>query len=160
MQEHQYQIKIEQYKQTLEEKVGEIQNHKYQIDKIKTEHANEINQLKSHLQEEYTKLEKKHQVRDIGKNKPEKGTNEMVQKEFERLLYEFEQEEHSNRIAPAKNEEFDKKYHYHNSKRPMSLNLNQQWWTQKFVPTDAVSWPSPQPLSNLRKVSSNKGLGM
>ncbi|KAI8880197.1 hypothetical protein K501DRAFT_335591 [Backusella circina FSU 941] len=160
IQEYHYQIKLEEYKRILEEKDSQIQRYKDHMEKIKTEHKDEITQLKHYLQEEYKKLEEKNHEHSISKKKLEKDTNEIVQNEFERILYEFEQEQHSNKIAPVKNEECDKKYHYHNSNRPMSVHINQQWWAQKFVPTDAVSWPSPQPLSNLKKMSSNKGLRM
>ncbi|KAI7861798.1 hypothetical protein BDF14DRAFT_1863896 [Spinellus fusiger] len=76
---------------------------------------------------------------------------------IERLLNEIEQAEHTHRpeISTQVSLPPSPPPHHHSkpflSKRPLS---NQ--WDQRFLPTEAVSWPTPQSLSVLRKTSTQE----
>jgi hypothetical protein len=106
---------------------------------IKDQHTNEMHELKERLA------------------KAELGRNATVDDELEQLLHEFEQAEHAHHVELANLEQS----HYSqlsnlresqqaqlqglkNSQSPKSSN-----W--RLMPTDAISWPAPQPLSILRK---------
>jgi hypothetical protein len=70
--------------------------------------------------------------------------NDTLENQLERILIEFEQEQHHHPVVPKQEIPCM-------NKKSVGYNINQQWWSKQFIPTDAASWPSPQPLSNLRK---------
>lgn len=113
---------------------------------LKQRHAKEMADIKARLEEAESKL------LNNSNNKDE--TDQKMEEQLERVLKEFEQAEHShpvqqqhddnNKMQPAAGSKSSRQHHHHNSKP----------WTSRFLPTEAVSWPAPQPLSILRKTNN------
>lgn len=113
---------------------------------LKQRHAKEMADIKARLEEAESKL----------LNNNNDDTDQKMEEQLERVLKEFEQAEHShpvqqhddnNKMQHAAGSKSSQHHHHHNSKQ-------QQPWTSRFLPTEAVSWPAPQPLSILRKTNN------
>ncbi|CAM0140566.1 hypothetical protein VKS41_006585 [Umbelopsis sp. WA50703] len=127
--------------------VSELQQKQaQQADEIKDHHMLEMQQLKERLQ------------------KAEKSRNTTVDDELERLLHEFEQAEHAHTVELA---DMEKSHHNQLSDLQQSHQAQIQGLTStpsrnakstwRQLPTEAVSWPAPQPLSILRKTGGPRG---
>lgn len=106
---------------------------------LKQQHAKEMADVKARLEEAESKLN-------------HGNTAEKMEEQLEQVLKEFEQAEHSHPVV-----QHDKQQQIQQGgKTPQqhSLKQQQQPYTSRFLPTEAVSWPAPQPLSILRKTNN------
>jgi hypothetical protein len=150
-----------------------------QKDKLLEEHAQALQELKAQHEASFGELQKKQtqqavDMKDQHLNemrvlkerlaKAELSRNATVDDELERLLHEFEHAEHAHTVELANMEQS-----HHNQlsnlrqtqqaqiqglKSSQSQGPKRANWRE--LPTEAVSWPAPQPLSILRKTGGPK----
>ncbi|RCI05481.1 hypothetical protein CU098_012586 [Rhizopus stolonifer] len=100
---------------------------------IQQTHRLHIHQLQSQHQKELDNI--RHSIHPI-------DLEEMISKS----LVDFEQEQHNHITSKPfafDSQKIEKQLHYEIA--------NQQWYSKKYMPVDAVTWPAPFPLSHLRK---------
>ncbi|KAI9308012.1 hypothetical protein BJ944DRAFT_127038 [Cunninghamella echinulata] len=92
----QFDMQLKQYQQTLIEKEYQIQQQKQLIEKTIQEHDEKINKVKQQQQQKINHYES-HYDQEKSKlyQQLQKKQQEMKSGEIEKLLYEFEQEQHS-----------------------------------------------------------------
>ncbi|KAI7876026.1 hypothetical protein K492DRAFT_210607 [Lichtheimia hyalospora FSU 10163] len=137
---------LQEYQTTLKEMQDAHQNEisKLQADQIKNilllkqRHANEMADMKARLNQVESKL------------KNNDGNEQKMEEQLERVLKEFEQVEHAH---PVKHDDNNLQHGDKTAQQQMNRK-QQQPWTSRFLPTEAVSWPAPQPLSILRKTNN------
>lgn len=83
--------------------------------------------------------------------KPELKLDELI----EQALKEFEQEQHNHPPSLRPSQFFTDFFNAPKLLRPNNKHTaNQQWYSQKYTPVDAVSWPKPEILPNLKKAAT------
>ncbi|KAI9312009.1 SH3-binding, glutamic acid-rich protein-domain-containing protein [Dichotomocladium elegans] len=115
---------------------------------LKQRHKQDMAKLQTRLQEAETKLKSS-------------SNEELMEDEIERILREFEAAEHSHQaqIQSLEQSHQSELTDLKQNQAEQVLNLRKQQdqtqkkWTSRFLPTEAVSWPAPQPLSVLRKTN-------
>ncbi|CAO3630311.1 unnamed protein product [Cunninghamella echinulata] len=92
----QFDMQLKQYQQTLIEKEYQIQQQKQLIEKAIQEHDEKINKVKQQQQQKINHYESRYdQEKSKLYHQLQKKQQEMKSGEMEKLLYEFEQEQHS-----------------------------------------------------------------
>lgn len=84
-----------------------------------------------------------------------------MNEEIERILKEFEQAEHTHAVQiqdlqQSHESELSNLQQNHVAQMQnlrKAQDKTRQGWTSRYLPTEAVSWPAPQPLSILRKTN-------
>ncbi|KAI9488894.1 SH3-binding, glutamic acid-rich protein-domain-containing protein [Zychaea mexicana] len=115
---------------------------------MKQRHKQDMSDLQSRLQEAETKVKKS-------------SNAAMMDDEVERILHEFEQAEHSHAVQietlqqSHQSELTDLQQNHVAQLRNLKKvqDRSREGWTTRYLPTEAVSWPAPQPLSVLRKTN-------
>lgn len=126
------------------------------VNKIKSDHATKITQLKAIHSIQISKIEVEHE-QDMIKSRREANrlkhasisTVHQIEDALEQALLEFEQEQHNH--IPSLIHQQDMNQRSLQDKVRLTMK-NQQWYANKYMPIDAKSWPAPQPLSNLNRV--------
>lgn len=133
-----------------------IQEQKELINKLKQDNMNKLSQLHSihqaklkQLQIEHEKelysIKKQYQFKEATANtSPSTKKGNSINNLIEQALIEFEQEQHYHAPTLTTSNQIDHQNCYTNKGR--MLIRNQQWYTKKYVPVDALSWPVPQML--------------
>ena len=120
------------------------------MQQVKLDHTNLIQHLNTVHQNKLANLQSAHE-QDKMKLKKSKTTTPKPQHMnalMEQALIEFEQQQHCH--APTVIVQNNSPSLQ--SKVKTSMMRNQQWYSQKYMPSDAISWPSPQPISNLKSI--------
>ncbi|CAO3596371.1 unnamed protein product [Absidia cylindrospora] len=141
-------------KETHEENVRQLKVHQSgNILKIKQQHKQDMVTLQQQMEQvEKTKQEQMAQQGDQAKQQ-----QEYLDDELEKILHAFEQAEH-NHTAQLQ----DLEHSHQNALSDLqqshvdqlkTIGSSQGYTSKKYVPTQAVSWPAPQPLSMLRKTT-------
>ncbi|KAI9317104.1 hypothetical protein BX666DRAFT_1877726 [Dichotomocladium elegans] len=85
-------------------------------------------------------------------------TAKLVDIELHRILEEFEQEDYTSprRKEPVDNVRPQEVRHVERSRSAHQFKTHQANWSSRFLPTEAISWPAPPPLSILKKTAGPK----
>lgn len=133
-----------------------VQQNQELTNKIKSDHATKIAQLTALHLSQVRKIEFEHE-QDMIKSRREHNRLKQVStlnvhqldNVLEQALLEFEQEQHNH--MPALIQQQDSNQRCLQGKVRLAIK-NQQWYSNKYMPIDANSWPAPQPLSNLKRI--------
>jgi hypothetical protein len=130
---NQKEYSIQQQQKTINQKKSDYAN---QIVQLNLTHRQAIDTLQTQLQRDLIDLKQKlnHQKSHLN-----------MDAALEQVLLEFEQKQHNH--APPKPLVYQGLQH----KMTTHRQINQQWYTQQYMPINALSWPSPQPLPNLKR---------
>lgn len=69
---------------------------------------------------------------------------------IEQALHEFEQEQHNHAPSPQPTATLAPLV-YHSVALTAPAKTNQQWYSKRYMPLDAMSWPAPQAAPNLKR---------
>ncbi|KAI8099701.1 uncharacterized protein BX664DRAFT_289951 [Halteromyces radiatus] len=141
-------------RESHEESVRQLKTHQSgNILKIKQQHKQEIANLQQQMQQvEKTKQEQMQQQGDQAKQQ-----QEYLDAELEKILHAFEQAQH-NHTAQLQDLEQSHKTALSDLQQThvdqlKTIGASQGYTSARYVPTQAISWPAPQPLSSLRKTN-------
>lgn len=165
-QKQKHQESLRQHEIILDEKNQLLQEHQAILKEMQDAHQNEISKLQADQIKNILLLKQRHakEVADIkarleeaeskllNNSKDGNNNDQMMEEQLERVLKEFEQAEHSHPVQQQ--DDNNKMQHAAAGKSPQHHHPKQQPWTSRFLPTEAVSWPPPQPLSILRKTNN------
>jgi hypothetical protein len=137
---------LQEQKVALESLQG---NHSEEVRKLKTAQSGSILALKKKHKQDRTQLEEE---LEKAKKEAEKGSSAIdLDEHMERILQEFEQAEHTHAVqiqnleqshlSELDNLQDNQKAQVNKLKR--THNLNRDSWTERYLPTEAVSWPLP-----------------
>ncbi|KAG1042874.1 hypothetical protein G6F46_011428 [Rhizopus delemar] len=140
--------------QSLEE------NHEEELRKLKTAQSSSILALKKKHKDD--KLELERQLEETRKAAEKNPAEEAINDHLEKILQEFEQQEHTfavqiQDLEQSHQSELD---HLQNNQKDQMNQLkksqgqNRESWTERYLPTQAVSWPKPNNLPKLRPTPS------
>lgn len=165
LQEDAFEKKLAQYQTTEAEMDTRLQQGQELINQLRLDHADQIAQLKRAHKDKIQSLQIEHE-NELKKNKSIAAKPKTTQHSdslndiIEQALREFEQEQHQHLPSPIKL--LDKGasiQHYDSNKGSLKNHMlssmmmkNQQWYSQKYVPVDAVSWPTPKSFAHLKPV--------
>lgn len=155
-----HQQSLRQHEIMLLEKQQLLQEHETTLKEMQDAHQDEISKLQADQIKKILLLKQQHakEMADVkarleeAESKLNHGnTAEKMEEQLEQVLKEFEQAEHSHPV-----QQHDKQQQIQQGgKTPQQHSLKQQQpYTSRFLPTEAVSWPAPQPLSILRKTNN------
>lgn len=116
-------------------------DHATQISQLNSNHIDHLNKLKLDHKQELTHLKKK--------KKPSCHLNNLDHI-LEQALLEFEQEQYNHIPTTMLIRQHDSNHKSLLHGKTIPAMMNQQWYSKKFIPVDAVSWPAPQPSPNLK----------
>lgn len=142
-----------EYQNLINQKEHSIQTQQKKLDQRKTDHANQIVQLNLIHGQKMDRFQTEHE-HDMVDFKQKLKTNSQQKKKYknvdidaalEQILFEFEQKQYNH--VPVKPLVYQDVHH----NLAMHRQINQQWYTQQYMPIDAMSWPAPQPLPNLKR---------
>ncbi|KAI9264587.1 hypothetical protein EDC94DRAFT_517139 [Helicostylum pulchrum] len=108
---------------------------------LNSNHIDHLNKLKLDHKQELTHLKKK--------KKPSCHLNNLDHI-LEQALLEFEQEQYNHIPTTMLIRQHDSNHKSLLHGKTIPAMMNQQWYSKKFIPVDAVSWPAPQPSPNLK----------
>ncbi|KAI9308476.1 hypothetical protein BJ944DRAFT_236973 [Cunninghamella echinulata] len=141
-------------RQAHEDDVRQLKTHQSgNILKIKQQHKQELSQLQQQLEQvEKTKSEQQLNGEEIAKQQQDYLDNEL-----EKILSAFEQAQHNHTVELQNLEKSHQSalsdLQQTHADQLKSLGNAQGYTSTKYIPTQAVSWPAPQPLSMLRKTT-------
>ncbi|CDS06130.1 hypothetical protein LRAMOSA08658 [Lichtheimia ramosa] len=133
--------------------------HEEQVRSLKTEQSSSILSLKQRHKEDMSNLQAR--LKEAETKLKNSSNAEMMEDEIERILKEFEQAEHTHAVQiesleqSHQSELSDMQQNHATQIKNLrkQQDQNQKKWTTRYLPTEAVSWPAPQPLSKLRKTN-------
>lgn len=133
--------------------------HEEQVRSLKTEQSSSILSLKQRHKEDMSNLQAR--LKEAETKLKNSSNAEMMEDEIERILKEFEQAEHTHAVQIENMEQShqselsDMQQNHATQIKNLrkQQDQNQKKWTTRYLPTEAVSWPAPQPLSKLRKTN-------
>jgi hypothetical protein len=131
----------------LKEKDESIQKQQAINEQLKIDHANHIVQLNSTHMNHIQKLQIKYEKELATINKPSTPSPINVSHIIEQALNEFEQEQHNHAPLPISINPLV----YHPPINKSQAKTNQQWYSKSYIPLDAMSWPAPQAVPNLKR---------
>lgn len=125
-----------------------IQSYQELFNKLKVDHAAEISQLESTHLNQLSRLNTDHEQELIRLKKRKPCTNlNTLDRLIEIALSEFEQEQYNVPFIVQ---------HDCNSNSLQGKFIpamkNQQWYSKQYIPVNAMSWPAPQLVPNLKKL--------
>lgn len=152
--------------QTIEAEMDtRLQQGQELINQLKLDYADQIAQLKKAHEEQIKSLQIENEnelkkKRSIAAKPKTIQHGESVNDIIEQALREFEQEQHQHLPSPIKPlDRGTSIQHYDSNKSSLKNNMlasmmmkNQQWYSQKYVPVNAVSWPTPKSFTHLKTV--------
>ncbi|KAI8584743.1 hypothetical protein K450DRAFT_217813 [Umbelopsis ramanniana AG] len=152
---------LRSHSETLAQKDKLLEQHAQALQELQAQHEAAFGDLQKKQEEQAYNIKDQHtnEMRELKERltKAELGRNATVDDELERLLHEFEEAEHAHTVELA-NLEQSHHSQLSNLRESQQAQLqglknsqfpkNSNW---RLMPTDAVSWPAPQPLSILRK---------
>ncbi|KAL1929397.1 hypothetical protein VTP01DRAFT_1535 [Rhizomucor pusillus] len=159
---------LRRHEEALAEKEKLLTEQKEALDKLQEAHEEEIRKVKTGQSSSILALQKRHKEEMAAlKKRLEEAETKLknnpanMDDEIERILNEFEQAEHSHAVQienlqqSHQSELSDLQQSHvtqiHNLKK--AQDQTRKGWTSRYLPTEAVSWPAPQPLSILRKTN-------
>ncbi|KAG2172203.1 hypothetical protein INT43_004744 [Umbelopsis isabellina] len=159
---------LKNHSQTLAEKDRLLEERSQALLEVQTQHENAVSELQKKQAQQAEEFKEQHmlEMKQLKERlqKAEKSRNTTVDDELEQLLHEFEQAEHAHTVELA---DLEKSHHNQLSdlqqshqaqiqglSNTPSRNTKSNW---RQLPTEAVSWPAPQPLSILRKTGGPRG---
>ncbi|KAG2186806.1 hypothetical protein INT44_003032, partial [Umbelopsis vinacea] len=152
---------LRSHSETLAQKDKLLEQHAQALRELQAQHESTFGDLQKKQEQQALDIKDQHttEMRELKERlaKAERGRNATVDDELERLLHEFEEAEHAHTVELA-NLEQSHHSQLSNLRESQQAQLqglknsqspkNSNW---RVMPTDAVSWPAPQPLSILRK---------
>lgn len=153
------------HSETLAEKDRLLEQHSKALSELQAQHDNAFSVLQQQQVQQAVDIKDQHlnemRILKARLEKAERGRNATVDDELERLLHEFEQAEHAHTVELANMEQshYDQlsdlrqtqQAQLQGLKNSQSQGPKRPTWRETQMPTEAVSWPAPQPLSILRK---------
>ncbi|KAI7891937.1 uncharacterized protein EV154DRAFT_463336 [Mucor mucedo] len=149
------------HEEALAEKDILLKEQKESLESLQENHHQELQDLKNAQTSSILSIRKKHKQdklaleKELEETKAEAEKNPAaaidIDEHMERILQEFEQAEHSYTVQIKDMEESHQSELSHledNQKAQVkklkrTQNLNRDSWTERYLPTDAVSWPVP-----------------
>ncbi|KAG2236288.1 hypothetical protein INT48_001351, partial [Thamnidium elegans] len=149
------------HEQALAEKDLLLKEQKESLDLLQEDHTEEVRKLKTAQTSSILALKKKHKQdraqleAELEQTKLEAEKNPAstmdIDEHMERILQEFEQAEHSHTVQIKDLEEshqseldsLQDNQQAQVNKLKRTQNLNRDVWTERYLPTNAVSWPVP-----------------
>lgn len=126
------------------------EGHQEEVRKLKTAQTGSILALKKKHKEDRLQLEKELEEAKLEAEKNPASAAD-IDEQMERILQEFEQAEHTHAVqiqdleqshqSEMNNLENNQKAQVNKLKR--TQNLTRDSWTERYLPTEAVSWPAP-----------------
>lgn len=150
------------HEQALAEKDLLLKEQKESLELLQEDHSEEVRKLKTAQTSSILTLKKKHKQdkeqleTELEQTKLEAETNPAstmdIDEHMERILHEFEQAEHSHIVQIKDLEEshqseldsLQDNQQAQVNKLKRTQNLNRDVWTERYLPTNAVSWPVPK----------------
>ncbi|GAA5813093.1 hypothetical protein MFLAVUS_006561 [Mucor flavus] len=150
------------HEQALAEKDLLLKEQKESLELLQEDHSEEVHKLKTAQTSSILTLKKKHKQdkeqleTELEQTKLEAETNPAstmdIDEHMERILHEFEQAEHSHIVQIKDLEEshqseldsLQDNQQAQVNKLKRTQNLNRDVWTERYLPTNAVSWPVPK----------------
>ncbi|KAI8341867.1 hypothetical protein BC941DRAFT_466764 [Chlamydoabsidia padenii] len=144
---------LKEHQAILAEKEKLIQEKKAAIENIKRMHEKKLESMTLSQQQTLSSCRMQHEKETAKlKWRLEQQEKESKTTAVEQLLNDFEQEQHTLRVENTET-------HFNKALAP-SLNMkiptttkNTPYISTLYIPTYAISWPAPPPLSSLRKTS-------
>ncbi|KAI7861029.1 SH3-binding, glutamic acid-rich protein-domain-containing protein [Circinella umbellata] len=135
------------------------ESHEDELRKLKTGQTGSILTLKQRHKKDMLELQTRLEEAET-KVKNNSNAN-MMDDEIERILHEFEQAEHSHAVQietmqqSHQSELTDLQQDHVAQLRSLKKVQDQsrEGWTSRYLPTAAVSWPAPRPMSVLKKTN-------
>ncbi|KAI8390809.1 SH3-binding, glutamic acid-rich protein-domain-containing protein [Radiomyces spectabilis] len=161
---------LRRHEEALAEKDRLLKEQQDALEQLQDTHTEEMRKLKTSQTSSILTLKQRHK-RDMDElqqrlsETEKKMQNEpgvRLDDEIERILHEFEQAEHDHTVQienlqqSHENELSDLQENHvaQISQLKKAQDQKRQGWTSRYLPTEAVSWPAPQPLSRLRKTQT------
>lgn len=152
---------LRSHSETLAQKDKLLEQHAQALRELQAQHESAFDDLQKKQVQQAVDIKDQHlvEMRELKERlaKAELGRNATVDDELERLLHEFEQAEHAHNVELA-NMEQSHHTQLSNLRETQQAQLqglknaqSPKSSSHRFLPTDAISWPAPQPLSILRK---------
>lgn len=163
LQEDDFEKKLAQYQTTATEMDLRLQQGQELLNQLKLDHMSQLAQLKRNHQDKLQSLQIEYENEMKRPIVPKPKTvqhNESVNDIIEQALKEFEQEQHQHSPSPITSIDRSASFqHYDSNKSCLKTNMlssmmmkNQQWYSKKYIPVDAVSWPTPKSFAHLKSV--------
>lgn len=112
---------------------------------LQADHSSKVLKLTQHHAQEILRLQQEQQHR----HPPQVD----LEAELEKIVYAFEQEKHSHKASVLATHGSSPGLESLDRRRLLEIGASQGHTSTRYLPTQAVSWPSPPPLSVLRKTS-------
>ncbi|KAF7721758.1 hypothetical protein EC973_004152 [Apophysomyces ossiformis] len=146
------------YKETLKRLEATISNHAEATEKLRKAHQEEIRQLQNRHSEKLVaaKVKYNEEIEQVRRQLEEALAREKAlskvntDEQLEQILYEFEQASHQYPVDVPQDER-DKKQVHSGLTPQVQSERRPKGWMARYLPTEAISWPAPQPLCILRK---------
>ncbi|KAK4510379.1 uncharacterized protein ATC70_004809 [Mucor velutinosus] len=145
--------KLGQYQRELQHKEQCIQQQQATRKQLQRDHADHIAQLNTAHTDHTQTLQAQYQkeaatMRTL--SKPSISSID-VSSAIEQALNEFEQEQHNHAPSSPPPTTTCTPLIYHPVTVTALAKTNQQWYSKRYMPIDAVSWPVPQAAPNLKR---------
>ncbi|KAI9261179.1 hypothetical protein BY458DRAFT_588151 [Sporodiniella umbellata] len=150
--------------QLLKEQEAAIENlggnHQEELRKLEISQKLKNKALLQKHQEDKLRLEA--QLEEVRSNAEKNPAEDKINEHLEKMLYEFEQQEHTFavQIQDLEQEHQSEMDHLKDNQHSQMSHLkkshgqNRETWTERYLPTEAVSWPSPAQQPKLRPTPS------
>ncbi|KAG1462583.1 hypothetical protein G6F56_005489 [Rhizopus delemar] len=159
------------HEKALAEKDELLKEQQVAIDSLEGNHVEEMRELKTAQTAKILALKKRHKddkaqleeqletVRSEAKKNP---AEDIINDHLEKMLQEFEQQEHTFAVQIQDLEQehqselssLQDNQNTQMSKLKKTHGQNRETWTERYLPTEAVSWPSPTQQPKLRPTPS------
>ncbi|KAL1920824.1 uncharacterized protein VTP21DRAFT_11459 [Calcarisporiella thermophila] len=154
------------HEQVVAEKDSLLREHQQALEEMQQSHQKALDSLAEKHRFALEELRRRHhaEIQELNE-RIERSKHEKLDHEFEKMLAEFEQTRHNNEVQieslrADQQAELDTLQQSQqtqlDSLRKTQNRATAQWRRQSALfikPTEAVSWPAPQPLSVLRKTT-------
>lgn len=155
------------HEQALAEKDQLLQEQQKAIDELENNHQEELRKLKTAQSFSILALKKKHkedklqlekQLEEARKEAEQDPTADSINEHLEKILQEFEQQEHTHAVQiqdleESHQHELDNLENHQKdqmNKLKKTQGQKRETWTERYLPTEAVSWPHPANVVKLR----------
>ncbi|KAI8971710.1 hypothetical protein BDF20DRAFT_915488 [Mycotypha africana] len=146
---------LEEYQRKISEKDDCLQREKELHKQLKEQYTVEMNRLKLEQEKQLREMEQHHENDLIQLRKEieelKKLNHKSLDDAIEKALYEIEQEEHNHPPTTTLGQRNLRNVSSSSFKDNQKKIANQQWYSEKYIPSQAISWPAPQTSPNLKK---------